>query len=252
MLRLYLCLALRTMRCRKAFTVVNTVGLACCAFAVVFLQYELSHDSHHEALDRIYRILSDYRSSTYSTISFENYWSAPPAEQRSLATRLPEAIPAIEQATNFEILRTPIYVETADGSTFWSDRQLLTNTGLAFADLFTFEWLAGAPLTEVLHRPYAAVLTASAAETYFGNANPYWNRGYATAAARETLRFAFEELSLERVFARPLERNAPSRRVLEKLGFQFQQTETHEHPKWTDDDLAARYVLDCDDWGMAE
>jgi RimJ/RimL family protein N-acetyltransferase len=38
------------------------------------------------------------------------------------------------------------------------------------------------------------------------------------------------------VFARLLTRNAPSRRVLEKLGFTAVGEETHEHPKWTEDD----------------
>ena len=51
MLRSYLHLAVRTLRRRNAFTLVNavrlTVGLACCAFVAVFLQYELSYDSHH-------------------------------------------------------------------------------------------------------------------------------------------------------------------------------------------------------------
>jgi RimJ/RimL family protein N-acetyltransferase len=86
------------------------------------------------------------------------------------------------------------------------------------------------------------------AELGFWIGKPYWNRGYATAAARRTLRFAFEEIGLQRVFARPLVRNAPSRRVLEKLGFQFRQTETHEHPKWSEADRVARYRIDRERW----
>jgi len=86
------------------------------------------------------------------------------------------------------------------------------------------------------------------AELGFWIGKPYWGRGYATAAARKTVRFAFETVGLDHVFARPLKQNAPSRRVLEKLGFRFQQTETHEHPKWTDDDLFARYTLTRDGW----
>jgi RimJ/RimL family protein N-acetyltransferase len=89
------------------------------------------------------------------------------------------------------------------------------------------------------------------AELGFWIGKPYWNRGYATAAARQTVYFAFDEVGLRHVFARPLARNAPSRRVLEKLGFQFQQTETHEHPKWTDADRFARYILDRERWTAA-
>ena len=77
MFRSYLTLALRTLRRRLGYTAVNviglTVGLACCALVTVFLQYELSWDHHHADADRIYRILTDYWSSTYSTIPFQGY-----------------------------------------------------------------------------------------------------------------------------------------------------------------------------------
>jgi putative ABC transport system permease protein len=176
MLRSYLRLAIRTLRRRLGYTAVNviglTVGLACCALVAVFLQYELSWDTHHEDSDRIYRILADQRSSTYSTISFQDYWEADAATQRALAERLPEALPAFEQATNFEIFDDPLYARTPDGATFQADRYLMTNTGPAFADLFTFERVAGAPLEEALSRPYSAVLTRPTARRYFGDENP--------------------------------------------------------------------------------
>lgn len=86
------------------------------------------------------------------------------------------------------------------------------------------------------------------AEVGFWIGKPYWNRGYATAGTRRLLAFAFEELGLEKVFARPLKRNAPSRRVLDKLGFTPITEETHEHPKWTEDDPVVRYELLRRDW----
>jgi len=94
-------------------------------------------------------------------------------------------------------------------------------------------------------------VTEEVAELGFWIGKPFWNCGYATAAGRETVHFAFETVGIDRVFARPLERNAPSRRVLEKLGFTFKQTETHEHPKWSNEDLVARYEITRADW-MAE
>lgn len=87
-----------------------------------------------------------------------------------------------------------------------------------------------------------------AAELGFWIGKPYWNRGYATAAARKALRFAFEQLELERVFARPLRRNAPSHRVLEKLDFAPGSVETHEHPKWSEKDKVVRYELNRPRW----
>ena len=70
----------------------------------------------------------------------------------------------------------------------------------------------------------------------------------ATAGTRQLLAFAFDDLGLDEVFARPLKRTAPSRRVLEKLGFTAVAEETHEHPKWTEDDPVVRYDLTRPDW----
>lgn len=91
-------------------------------------------------------------------------------------------------------------------------------------------------------------VTDERGEVGFWIGKPFWNRGYATAGTRRLLAFAFDDLGLSAVFARPLKRNAPSRRVLEKLGFAAVSVETHEHPKWTEDDPVVRYVLDRTDW----
>lgn len=48
---------------------------------------------------------------------------------------------------------------------------------------------------------------------------PAWGHGYATEAARELLRWAFDTLDLNRVQAEADTRNVASARVLEKLGF---------------------------------
>jgi [ribosomal protein S5]-alanine N-acetyltransferase len=48
----------------------------------------------------------------------------------------------------------------------------------------------------------------------------HWGRGYATAAAKVMLAFAFEGLRLHRVWATCISDNVASLRVLEKLGMQ--------------------------------
>jgi [ribosomal protein S5]-alanine N-acetyltransferase len=53
----------------------------------------------------------------------------------------------------------------------------------------------------------------------------YWNRGYATEAAAAMLRFAFVDLELESVYGGCMRDNIASRRVLEKLGMQYQLAE---------------------------
>jgi RimJ/RimL family protein N-acetyltransferase len=49
----------------------------------------------------------------------------------------------------------------------------------------------------------------------------YWGQGYATEAARAAIRFAFDELGLDRVVAVTLPTNQASRRVMEKCGLSF-------------------------------
>jgi putative ABC transport system permease protein len=177
MLRAYLRLAVRTLRRRVGYTAVNalglTVGLACCALVAVFLAYEHSFDTHHADADRIYRLIEVETTSRLSTIPFEQNFRSSAAEQRELATALTETVAGVEQVATFKIFDEPAFLETAAGTSFRTDRYLLTNTGPAFADLFSFDRVAGPPLAEALQQPYAAVLTRSAAARYFGpDTNP--------------------------------------------------------------------------------
>lgn len=52
----------------------------------------------------------------------------------------------------------------------------------------------------------------------------YWNRGLATEAALETLRYTFQEVKLERLIALAFPENAASRRVMEKIGMIYTET----------------------------
>ena len=77
---------------------------------------------------------------------------------------------------------------------------------------------------------------------------PFWRRGYATQANRLILAFAFEEVELERLYARPLVRNGASCRVLEKLGFQHVDTVDNVFPKWNATDQLGIYELEAYEW----
>lgn len=48
----------------------------------------------------------------------------------------------------------------------------------------------------------------------------HWNQGFATSAGRLIVNYGFETLQLERIQAEILTTNAPSIRVVEKLGFE--------------------------------
>ncbi len=48
----------------------------------------------------------------------------------------------------------------------------------------------------------------------------YWNMGYATEAAKEIIRFGFDEMNLNKIFAHYMARNPASGKVMEKIGMQ--------------------------------
>jgi ribosomal-protein-alanine N-acetyltransferase len=51
----------------------------------------------------------------------------------------------------------------------------------------------------------------------------YWNRGYATEAARISLGYGFEEAGLDRIIALAFPENAASIRVMEKIGMTYEK-----------------------------
>ena len=54
-------------------------------------------------------------------------------------------------------------------------------------------------------------------------ARSHWGQGIAGEATRAVLRFGFEELDLEQLYALTVTENARSIRLLERLGFQFER-----------------------------
>jgi ribosomal-protein-alanine N-acetyltransferase len=64
-------------------------------------------------------------------------------------------------------------------------------------------------------------------ELAYGLAKSSWGKGFATEAARASLRYAFEELKLERIVAVVNPQNIPSQRVLEKLGMKYTRDAHH-------------------------
>lgn len=60
----------------------------------------------------------------------------------------------------------------------------------------------------------------------------YWGQGYATEAAREVLRYGFEELGMHRIFAAHFKHNAASGRILKKIGMRYEGCQREHVRKW--------------------
>jgi ribosomal-protein-alanine N-acetyltransferase len=61
---------------------------------------------------------------------------------------------------------------------------------------------------------------------------PHWGKGYATEAAREMLRYGFEDLQLHRIFASHFRHNPASGRILRKLGMRYEGCQREHLRKW--------------------
>ena len=61
-------------------------------------------------------------------------------------------------------------------------------------------------------------------------AREHWGRGYATEAAREALRFGFEELGLTEIVSFTTVANRRSRRVMERVGMTRDPRDDFDHP----------------------
>ncbi len=73
---------------------------------------------------------------------------------------------------------------------------------------------------------------------------PYWGQGYATAAGRLLIEFAFKTLGLNLIHGQCLKHNRGSFRVLQKLGFKLIGSRVRNHPKRLTPERFALFELD--------
>ena len=66
MFKNYLTVAIRNLLRHRVYSVINisglAVGMACCILILLLIQDELSYDRFHQKMDRIYRVVMEYRS----------------------------------------------------------------------------------------------------------------------------------------------------------------------------------------------
>ena len=72
---------------------------------------------------------------------------------------------------------------------------------------------------------------------------PHWGLGYASEAAAEVLRYAFDELELDEVVSFTSLSNLPSLAVMERIGMTRDPAEDFDHPNLRPDDPLCRHLL---------
>jgi ribosomal-protein-alanine N-acetyltransferase len=74
-------------------------------------------------------------------------------------------------------------------------------------------------------------------------ATPFWGKGYATEAAREALRYGFEELQLLEIVSFTATINQRSIAVMKRLGMTHDPAEDFDHPRVPTGHPLQRHVL---------
>ena len=94
-----------------------------------------------------------------------------------------------------------------------------------------------------LDRPSFEAHFTPAVEIGWRLAADHWGNGYATEAAEETVRFAFEDLGLTELVSFATPQNVRSRAVMERIGMTHDPVDDFDHPRFPDDDRIRRHVL---------
>ncbi len=71
----------------------------------------------------------------------------------------------------------------------------------------------------------------------------HWGRGLATEGAKAVVRFAFQVLELDQLISMTVPANLRSRRVMEKLGMTYTNSDDFDHPNLPEHDPLRRHVL---------
>jgi putative ABC transport system permease protein len=162
MLTNYLKTAFRNLWKRRAFSLINIIGLAVgmtASFLIfLYVRFELSYDSFHTKTDRIYRVVCDVKTPSETVHANGPAWPVGPALKREF----PEVESAVRTATVSFLFRK-------GDIKFQEENSLLADPD--FFRVFDFPLLKGDPNT-CLKEPFSVVFSATAAKKYFGNTDP--------------------------------------------------------------------------------
>ncbi|MEM8523124.1 MAG: ABC transporter permease [Bacteroidota bacterium] len=163
MLSNYVKFAFRNFSKNKLYTAINTVGLtigiSCFLLIVLYVQYQLSYDSHYEQADQIYRVAQIQKGNTFRGTDRFNSTPLP------LASALKEEFPEVQTAVT---LQTESAILSRQNKVF-TERGVYAEA--AVFDVFSIHTVSGSG-KEALLEENGILLTQSLAEKYFGASDP--------------------------------------------------------------------------------
>jgi putative ABC transport system permease protein len=161
MLKNYFKTAFRYFWTHKIFSGINLIGLATglcvCFFALLYVHFELSYDNYNKKADRIYRLVTDVKTSAGT-----NYESA----SAPVGPALQAAFPEVQAATRVFL---DYLIVQKDQNNFGEEPIAYADTSLF--SVFTLPLVRGNAST-VFDKPFNIVLSETAAKKYFGKDDP--------------------------------------------------------------------------------
>lgn len=109
----------------------------------------------------------------------------------------------------------------------------------------THEFIGFVGISQVGFEAHFTTQTSPAVEIGWRLCSQHFNKGYATEAAHEVLRFAFENLSLEEIVSFTVQDNLPSQNVMKKIGMKRDSDGDFFHPRVPKEQKFSRHVLYC-------
>ncbi len=161
MFKNYLKIALRNFTRAKMFSLINlsglVIGLTVSLLMLVYVFHETGFEDFHQKRERIYRIAVEWGA--------ENHKMKMAGSMPALAPALNASIPEVECAARVH----PVYgavLNTLDNREFTSENMFFCDP--EFFDIFSIKLLQG-KAEKVLRKPAEALLSAAAAQRFFGS-----------------------------------------------------------------------------------
>ena len=143
-----------------------------------------------------------------------------------------------------EVMRYFDRTRTEEQTRVWLDRTEAHFSAHGFG-LWAVEIPGQAPFIGFvgLNSVPASLPPAPATEAVWTLARAYWGQGYAGEAALAAIDDGFARLGLAEIVAFTAEVNAPSRRVMEKIGMRHAAGDWFDHPAITPGHVLRRHVV---------
>jgi len=165
MFKNYIKITFRNMNRQKAYSFIIitglAIGLACCLIIFMYVRHELSYDTFHKDVDRIYRIPTIVKSASVEKPFARGLTPLIPTLRGNFAE--------VEIAVRFHYWSTSNVKVEYDNQVFIKNSLMVTEPELF--RVFTIPFVFGNPST-ALDRPGTIVITKKIAEKIFGSENP--------------------------------------------------------------------------------